>query len=305
MVILVVVLLLQGMVLGLIPWLRNKFLGAEEPVQMTPQINTVQIGTNEWVEAPGNINPNVSINKAVPTGERWQIDQVNTLNELALQQRWTGDFEGAKINLNRALGVLTNHPPTMANLAAIHEASGDYDSARKVWEDVVALGQKAAPTEFIVASEHLTIIDKLRTVNQPPKEDEWLKINSIDLDKANDPETEERRNLKVELSKRVGAALDPSKVKIMIYFYDKAGEEIVVSTTAKIEKGWVTAPVDWNAEESETLLASYIVAKGGRKKDQSKAGKSIIFYGYIVKVFYNNVLQDHRAFPEALAKRTP
>ena len=51
---------------------------------------------------------------------------------------------------------------------------------------------------------------------------------------------------------------------------------------------------DWGSDEEKEVTATYAVPKGFRE------GSTEQFYGYVIKVFYHDVLQDQEARPKTL-----
>lgn len=102
------------------------------------------------------------------------------------------------------------------------------------------------------------------------------------------------RTLRIAIKGRFGSAIEVQNVKIHVYFYDKTSEGEVVLTDSPIRSQWVNQPVEWTNGNPQLLDVSY-----------SGPPPPNVFYGYIVGVYYNNELQDSRAFPAQLARDFP
>jgi tetratricopeptide (TPR) repeat protein len=91
------------------------------------------------------------------------------------------------------------------------------------------------------------------------------------------------------------ASFDHTKVKIQVFFYDTDDKQDINLTDATVNYEWVTPNHDW-AKPVETLDVSY-----SREKAESKRR----YFGYVVRVYYNEQLQAQQADPERLLSLFP
>jgi hypothetical protein len=109
----------------------------------------------------------------------------------------------------------------------------------------------------------------------------------------------ERLTLRIPILSQPGQAIDPSAVDINVFFFDMVNGERVEQTKADVPvNSWVQAPVDWTEGSElldvvyfmpETLDAAALRSQGVRK-----------YHGYIVKLYYQNKLQDTVMEPASL-----
>lgn len=115
------------------------------------------------------------------------------------------------------------------------------------------------------------------------------------------------RLLRVGLMQKSGAHdVNGEKVLVIITFFDQFGDSGVavptrVNTTAA--EPLRLQNQEWKDNELHVLTASYLVPKGFREKEKEALGRSMKYYGYVVRVYYEGELQEVRARPAELAER--
>ena len=77
-----------------------------------------------------------------------------------------------------------------------------------------------------------------------------------------DGSVEQKISLKIVVKNRPGTAIDPTKVRILTYFYDLVDGKDTVLTDAQTDFAWLTpAPVNWANDKSEVLETTYLRPK--------------------------------------------
>jgi tetratricopeptide (TPR) repeat protein len=155
-----------------------------------------------------------------------------------------------------------------------------------------------------------------------------LGIAEVSSSETPDPDSETNLMLRIAVKKRPNAVIDHTKVKIQVFFYDTAGDNDIKLTDADVSYEWLTPNHDWADSNSETLAVTYIRPKSKGKSAESdlaaaaaavnpaKKGKPVKaspppeagsrkYLGYIVRVYYNDQLQDKRAEPNRLLTLFP
>jgi Tetratricopeptide repeat len=155
-----------------------------------------------------------------------------------------------------------------------------------------------------------------------------LGISEIAASETPDPDSETNLMLRISVKKRPNTVIDHTKVKIQVFFYDTVGDNDIKLTDADVSYEWLTPNHDWADSNSETLAVTYIRPKSKANKAESdlaaaaaainpaKKGKAVKatapaesgvrkYLGYIVRVYYNDQLQDKRADPTKLLTLFP
>jgi hypothetical protein len=157
-----------------------------------------------------------------------------------------------------------------------------------------------------------------------------LGITEVTATETPDPDAETNLTLRIGVKKRPNAAIDHTKVKIQVYFYDTVDDKDVKLTDADVTYEWVTPNHDWAGSGPEMLAVTYTRSKSnalspeaalsaaaaavnpGKKSRASKPGPATAgesgrrkYLGYIVRVYYHDQLQAVRAEPARLLKLYP
>ena len=149
-----------------------------------------------------------------------------------------------------------------------------------------------------------------------------------------DPDAETNMKLKISVKARPNTAIDHTKVKIQVFFYDSMDNGEAVLTDADVSYEWLTPHHDWNETNPEILAVTYLrpknkpmsseqqlsIAASGvtpgssKKKGSSKKEASTesaadgghrSYLGYIVRIYYLDQLQAVRAEPTKLLNLFP
>jgi len=183
----------------------------------------------------------------------------------------------------------------------------------------------AAPAPTAMAK--LDVASARGTVEGIPPES-MLGISDINASETPDPDSETNLMLRITVKKRPSAVIDHTKVKIQVFFYDTAGDNDIKLTDADVSYEWLTPNHDWADSAAETLAVTYIRPKSKTKTadadlaaaaaaiNPAKKGKPMKatpsaesglrkYLGYIVRVYYNDQLQDKRADPTKLLTLFP
>jgi hypothetical protein len=131
----------------------------------------------------------------------------------------------------------------------------------------------------------------------------------------------------IGIKKQPGAAVDHTKVKILVEFYDTVGDKDVKLTDADVNYEWLTPKHDWADAYPEVLSVSYLRPKApivspesalseaaatvrpgqkGRSAKGSAADSGKRKYlGYRIRIYYDDKLQAVQAEPSRLLQLFP
>ena len=183
----------------------------------------------------------------------------------------------------------------------------------------------AAPAPTAIAK--LEVASSRGTVEGIPT-GSTLGISEVAASETPDPDSETNLMLRISVKKRPSTVIDHTKVKIQVFFYDTVGDNDIKLTDADVSYEWLTPNHDWANSSNETLAVTYIRPKSKAKTAESdlaaaaaainpaKKGKPMKasqpaesgarkYLGYIVRVYYNDQLQDKRADPTKLLTLFP
>lgn len=234
------------------------------------------------------------------------ISEIDIVLQRALAARDKGDMGGTLAGLRDAQKIYPDHPKILAEFATTYESMGLIDKALVFWKRVVDAGEAAGELYGVAAEKvRLGIIPR-----DPPggRDEQGLQIGSImglgEVVKNYNllPNETERISLRVPIKARQGSLVDAGRVNIQVNFFDLVNNTDVEVTDAQVTSEWATPPADWLDEGIEVLRVLYTQNSG------AVGGKSALerrFLGYIIRVYYENELQDVFADPVKLLQSYP
>jgi len=277
-------------------------------VVSTPQATPVPLPNRPASLAP---NPPAGVSKPTPPAVVSEsnpapVSEVDIVLQRAYAARDQGDMSGTLASLRDAQKIFPDHPKILAEFASTYEAMGLVDKALVFWKRVVDGGEKAGDLYGVAAEKvRLGVIPR-----DPPggRDEEGLQIGSVmgmgEIVKNYNllPDETERISLRLPIKARQGSQVDAGRVNIQVNFYDLVNNSEVEITEAKVTSEWATLPADWLDEGIEVLRVLYSQTSG------ELGGKPALdrkFLGYIIRLYYENELQDVFAEPVKLLQSYP
>ena len=215
--------------------------------------------------------------------------------ESALASRERGDMKAALTQLRAAVDLQPAHPRLLYELASTYEKMSLSAKASPVWDQLFALGEGAG-IYFKMAQARFE-----QGEARPPREVETpLRLGKI-LERSQSATGEvEALTLRIPVQALEGAVIDPGRVSVVTQFYDEVDGEIVETDAVTDNYRWLAGEFpSWTTNTVEFLdqpyrrVASFPPAPDGGRR----------YHGYVVKLYYNDHLQDVLAKPAQLASR--
>ena len=133
---------------------------------------------------------------------------------------------------------------------------------------------------------------------------EYVRLVSVSPQRfAADEQSDEKRILNIRAAIMPGQRnVRGGNVSVEVTFYDEVGNSgMAVPSRVKT----TSSPIHlkkrkWKPGATYLVSATYLVPKGYRARYKEETGTSLRFYGYVVRLYYNGVLQDATAQPERL-----
>lgn len=236
---------------------------------------------------------------SLPPGREISNPQVREMVEAARAVRKLGDMQMALESLRAADLREPNHPEILSETAITYEAMGLAEKSETVWRSVITLGEAGAGGYFALAKAKIE--GRESTPKTPDRNPVTLGACQIIPDKT--VTNGQRLALRVPIIAAAGLDIDPSQMDIHVYFYDKVGTDRIEPTRADPPTpSWVSAPVDW--KEGEELVDFGYNMPELNSEELRNLGKRG-FYGYVVKIFYQDRLMGVQAEPKALLDYKP
>lgn len=213
----------------------------------------------------------------------------------ALASREQGDMKAALTQLRAACDLQPGHPRLLYELATTYEKMSLPAKAIPVWDQLAALGENGG-IYFRLAQARFEQGDvpPAREVETP------LRLGKILERPQQDPVAGDSITLRIPVQALEGAVIDPGLVSVVTQFYDEIDGEIVETDAATDNWRWLSGEFpSWKTNSVEFLDQPYR-RSGGSAASLAGARR---YHGYVVKLYYNDHLQDMVAHPAQLANR--
>jgi tetratricopeptide (TPR) repeat protein len=285
--------------------------------------------------------PEVPSSAAVSASDRL-LKEANVLRE-------RGDTANALARLQDASQRDPKNPQVLAEMAALYESIQLYDRSNETWRKIQDLGPSAGPL-YELADMKLRVGAAATPASGVPMdtagkpldaeglpEGSVFGVTNVETEQIPDQESETNLRLKIEIKKRQGIAIDHSKLRIMVLFYDSVDNDKVVATDADVNYEWMNPKHDWAESNPETLIVTYLRSKthaitseaalsaaassvnpGKNSSKSKKRGEAAAstdslssdsgrrrYLGYVIRILYDDKLQTVRAEPARLINDAP
>jgi tetratricopeptide (TPR) repeat protein len=232
----------------------------------------------------------------------------------ALRER--GDTSSALIRFREAQTLDPRNPLPIAEAARTYEAMAFYEKAAEQWKRIYDMGETAAGSYYIAADARLKQSQTLALMQAQQNSGAGtndaavsttnagatLGIGIISMEEEADADAERKFVLRAPLRAKPRARVEVRDVVIQVLFYDMVDNKDVVQTNANVNSRWASTPPDWSDGDTEVLEVEYAQAKVDATDAKREARK---YFGYIVRLYYKDELQDSRAEPARLGAQFP
>jgi hypothetical protein len=111
----------------------------------------------------------------------------------------------------------------------------------------------------------------------------------------------ERQVVRIPIARVGDEVIEPTAVNVDVFFFDRVNGTGVEPTRADPPVAvWAAEPVDWQGAEVEPLEVTYALPALSAPEERAHGKRS--FYGYLIKLYYQNRLQAVVAEPRELLK---
>ena len=268
---------------------------------------------------------------------------VDQLLREGIELRDRGDTTNALARFEEALESEPSNVTVLEEIAKTYDSMQLYDKSNDVWRKLHDMGPSAgqayeladqrlklgvsapATTDAGMTSASLDAAAAHRDVGGNP-EGSVMGITEVKAAETPDPDAETNLALRIGIKKQTGAAVDHTKVKILVEFYDTVGDKDVKLTNADVNYEWLTPKHDWAGADPEVLSVSYLRPKtgvGSPESSLSEAAASVRpgqkgrtrssladsgkrkYLGYRIRIYYDDKLQAVQAEPSRLLQLFP
>lgn len=247
------------------------------------------------VSSGGTGDPDLPVG-AAPRGPSDIADTVaRELYGIGRALRKDGDMGGALEKFRAADARLPENPRILYEIASAFDTMGLTDKALPYWTQIRDLGPEAAGDVYAIAELKL-----LGGTEAPPMRPMTvLYVNQALAKEHPEVTTGEQVTIRLALKAREGVPIDVGNVYLDARFFDvTSGGNIEASPTNPVRWEWMTQPADWKGQSEEVLDLVYYQA--GETDLDGAAVLNRRYYGFLVKLYYRDVLQDLYSEPRTL-----
>ena len=234
-----------------------------------------------------------------------ELEEIGTLNEEAQVFLHQNDYQSALDILIRAEDVDPRHPTTLKNLAQTYDLMNDPVRSKMYWQRLVDLGP-GMDTLYAAARDHVLLLDSGHDAN-PLKEPSTL-ARQIYVETVEKTPMETRDG---DAQFRVRAVLkrkdpkmpdfDQKKLQPYVIFYQQMPDGNLVPDLNQRKGAFDDTFLFWGDKSSEAFGVDYVMPVPGTPgPNNTVQGK---YYGFVIGLYYDKVLQDVRAEPSDLGTR--
>jgi len=235
-----------------------------------------------------------------PSPHRIENPAASRTVDLALRLREQGDTHGALTKLKEADSQVPNHPKILAEIATTYGQMGIEKKATEFWAAVHDMGIEGAGAYWDLADMALR---GQQIMEGDSESDTVLRIVRHVALKDNKVSDGERVTLRVHLQAEGNGdqELRGEEMFMQVFFYDLVNEETFEKSIADAVPSYISSPYDWKDGAEEIIEVEYRLPE--LTEEQQAAFGQRTYYGYLIELYYEDVLQDVVANPRKLARK--
>ena len=232
-----------------------------------------------------------------------KVGQVSTLNDEAQILLHQNDLKHAAIVLREAEDLDPRNPTTLKNLAETSYLMNDSVSAKNYWQRLADLGPGVG-TVYALAKDHVLLLNSTADANTLVQLSRYPRFTYIDEVEKTPVETSDGQpsfHLRaVLMRKEPKLPFDQNKLQVYVIFYRETPDGHLLPDLSQRKGAFENTFLFWHDKTREPFGVDYLMPAS----DTGNAGASE-YYGFVIGIYYNKILQDVHSEPTDLAKRIP
>ena len=286
---------------------------AEERENLERSIESIEVALAELnaESAPAHTDAPEAV---VPAASR---ERAATLLAEARALVAAGEIDEASVRLEEATQVAPSFLPARIMKARLLEQGGHYAAALEEWDNALRLAADPALTEELTGAraraariEAQARSDAARETPRRTVERDVLprrvRIGAMHRNRLPQRDGyDEVRIIRFGVSQDIEQGpVRPDGVYFDVRFIDRVvgGDDVFVSRVPVSAEN-LKVQGAWPADEEREFSVLYMVPEGFRERDAAERGVDLRFYGFLIRAYYDGILQDTKAFPGSLLDR--
>jgi hypothetical protein len=234
-----------------------------------------------------------------------KLGQIQNLNDQSDLFRRQNDLKSAMSALVRAEDLDPRNPDTLKNLAELWYLENDSVMAKRYWQRLVDLGPGVG-TLYGVARDHVLLLDPMRdaaTLTEPSLLDRTVYIESVAKSPVETVNGQPRLHVKTVLMlKDATAPFEQKELRPFVIFYQQMPDGSLAPDLAPHSGGFEDTFL-FHGRSQESFAIDYVLPLPGTPGPNGKPQGE--YYGFVIGIYYNNILRDAQSEPTDLVTRMP
>jgi hypothetical protein len=234
-----------------------------------------------------------------------QLAQIGTLNEEAQVFLRQNDYPSASDLLVRAEDIDPRNPTTLKNLAETYNLLNDSVRARIYWQRLVDLGQGVG-TVYGVALDHVKLLDSgtdADPLKGPSTLDRQIYVDTVEKTPVETRNGDAQFHVRAVLMRQTAKLpeFDQKKLQPYVIFYQQMPDGSLVPDLGQRKGSFDDTFLFWGDKNSEAFGVDYVMPVPGTPGPNNTTQGE--YYGFVIGIYYDKVLQDVRSEPSDLSSR--
>ena len=310
------VLLLQVVMVISVFWLRAMVVPVNfevpKPSLVIPLTATPVIPANSPSEMPNLAVSGRRTLLALPSANDTQ-SQIGNILDQARQQRRQGDLKNSIMTMLQAEDLDPRNPDVLQGLAEVYYLLNDPVHSKMYWQRLVDLGP-AVGRAYSLARDHVLLLNS--TPDADPMQafstlGRIIYIASVEKTPVQTVNGQPEFQLRTVLMRKdpAMAGFEQKKLQPYVIFYQKAANGQPVTTGSLSPDlrphrgGFEDTVLFWGKTTREAFNVEYTLPVAGTLGPDGKPMGD--YYGFVIGIYYDKVLQDARSEPADLVQRLP
>ena len=313
------IILLQVIMFVLVFWLRAMVVS----VNVNPPNGLVTQAGNPNPANPATSNPGrtptspdmtvlpgLEMTAAHPAllrvpGASDELAQIGTLNEEAQVFLRQNDFSSASDLLVKAEDMDPRNPTTLKNLAETYNLMNDSVRSRAYWQRLVDLGPGVG-TVYAAARDHVLLLDSghdADPLKEPSTLDRQIYVSTVEKTPVETLNGDAQFHVRAVLIRKDPKMpdFDQKKLQPYVIFYQQMPDGSLVPDLGQRKGSFDDTFLFWDGKTSEAFGVDYVMPVPGTPGPNNTTQGE--YYGFVIGIYYDKVLQDVRSEPSDLSGR--
>jgi len=234
-----------------------------------------------------------------------QLEQIGILNDEALAFVKQHALQSAIEILSKAEDIDPRHPETLKNLAKTYALMGDAAQAKIYWQRLVDLGPGVG-TIYANAEDNVVLLGgpEANVLNDPSAHPRQVYVEAVSKTPVETTDGKAQFHLRATLARKdAGAPFDQKKLQPYVIFYQQMPNGALVPDLGQRKGAFDDTFLFWNKKTTEPFGVDYVMPVPSARGDNSAPIGN--YYGFVIGIYYDKVLQDARSEPSDLINRIP